>query len=358
MKMKSVVLLKLGGLGDLLMLTPAIRAYKKSFPEVKVNFIVGKSNQQVLRNNPYIDKIYFIDDFKIFRGSLGQKIFETVKLIKLIKKISPEKIFVLHRDWRWNFVSFLAGVKKRYGFKRDLKGLFLTHAVETSQKEHEIMKYLKVFGMQEGFEEDGVGMDIFPSEQDQEALVEIVGDFFERKNVIAISPGGAANAKEEMDIRRWPIEYYLLLVRRILKETNYQILLIGGKDDIKFSQELQIDKHRILNLTGRTNIQQTYLALKLCKALVTHDSGPMHIGAASGIPVVSLFGPTYPIEKYPITNPNSIFIWKGEEISCSPCYKDGKFPECKSKDCMYRITVDEVFNKLMGIVSNDSKEIP
>ena len=346
----KVVFIKMGGLGDLLMLTPAIRAYKKSFPDVEIHFIVGKSNLQVLKNNPYIDKLYFVDDSKIFRGNLRKKISETVKLIKLIKTISPDKIFVLHRDWRWNLVSFLAGVKERYGFKRDLKGLFLTHAVETSQEEHEIMKYLKVFSMQEGFKEDGVKMDIFPSDTDAKSLEKIAGGFLKEGIIIAVSPGGAANVKEEMDIRRWPLENYFHLVEKIIENTIYKVLLIGGKNDILLTQKLEIDKNRILNLAGKTNIQQTYLALKLCKVLVTHDSGPMHIGAAAGIPVISLFGPTYPIEKYPITNLKSIFIWKGKELPCSPCYKDGKFPSCKTKECMYRISVDEVFDKVMEVL--------
>ncbi len=346
----SVVMLKLGGLGDLLMLTPAIRAYKKSFPEVEINFIIGKSNEQVLRNNPYVDKLYVVDDFKIFRGNLAAKFSEAFNLIRIIRDISPNKIFILHRDWRWNFISFLAGVKERYGFKRDLRGLFLTHTVETSQEEHEIIKYLKIFSMQKGFKEDGITMDIFPSEQDQETLRDILGNFFEKEDIIAISPGGAANAKEEMDIKRWPIEYYLLLVEKILRETNYRILLIGGKNDIRFTKKLLVNDQRILDLAGKTNIQQTYLVLKQCKALVAHDSGPMHIGAAAAIPVVSLFGPTYPKEYHPITNPKSIFIWKGEKLPCSPCYKNGKFPNCKSKECMHRITVDEVFNTLMEIM--------
>ncbi len=357
MKINSIAIVKLGGLGDLLMLTPAIRAYKKSFPETEINFIVGKSNRQVLKNNPYIDKLYILDDFKIFRGNLVEKFFETMKLINTIRKISPDKIFILHRDWRWNFISFLAKVKERYGFKRDLKGLFLTYAVKTSPEEHEVMKYLKVFKLQEGFKEDGINMDIFPSERDQEILLEMVGSFFEGEDVIAISPGGAANVKEEMNIKRWPLEYYLSLIKRIIQETNYKILLIGGKNDIKFTQKLQIDNQRILDLAGKTNIQQTYLALKLCKALVAHDSGPMHIGGAANIPIISLFGPTYPLEYYPITNSKSVFLWKGKELSCSPCYKDGRFPNCKSKDCMYKITVDEVFNKLMEVVNDDNGRI-
>ena len=342
---KSTIVLKLGGLGDLLMVTPAIRAYKKSFPKTKLNFIVGKSNQQVLKGNPYIDCLYTVDDFKIFRGGLNEKISETLKLMNIIKNISPDTIFILHRDWRWNFVSFLSGVKERYGFKRDLRGLFLTKAVKTSEKEHEIKKYFKVFGMQNGFKEDGLKMDIFPSNQDEDDLLKLTGNFLKNK-VIAVSPGGASNAKEEMDIRRWPIEYYLQLVKKIIEKTDYSILLIGGKNDVQFTRKLRIDKRRIIDLAGKTNIQQTYLALRKCKALVTHDSGPMHIGAAAGIPVISLFGPTHPLEKYPITNPKSVFIWKVESVPCAPCYRDGKFPKCKSKECMYEISVDEVFDKL------------
>ena len=146
------------------------------------------------------------------------------------------------------------------------------------------------------------------------------------------------------------MECYAALAQRILNETPFNILLIGGPNDIKFTSKLLIDPARCFDIAGKASIQQVYLALRHCRAMVAHDSGPMHIGAAAGIPVISLFGPTYPVEKYPITNDNSCFIWKGDTIDCAPCYKDGIYPDCESKECMRSITVDEAWDRLKELI--------
>jgi ADP-heptose:LPS heptosyltransferase len=77
----------------------------------------------------------------------------------------------------------------------------------------------------------------------------------------------------------------------------------------------------------------------------------MHIGAATQTPVIGLFGPTYPEELAAITHKNSLYIWKGPDLQCSPCYKNGKFPECPyDKKCMRMISPKEVFQSMKEII--------
>jgi len=344
-----VVFVKQGSLGDILMLTPSLRAFRRSFPSERIVFIVGKSNYQVLQKNPYIDELIFIDDYKIFQGRLWQKALESLKLLKTIKRYDPDEIYIFQRDWRWNFVAFLSGVKKRYGFRRDLKGLFLTHFADTTQEEHEIYKYFKVLEMKKGFEVDGVAMDVFYNKEDGQTLKNLLGKFL-NSEIISIAPGGALNVSSQMDTKRWPLEYYKILLEKIFRNTDYKVLLIGDKKDKQFTSKLVLDSNTICDIAGKTTVSQTYLVLKKSKVLITHDCGPMHIGAAAGIPVISLFGPTYPVEYCPITNSNSTYIWKGKTLECSPCYKHGYFPECKHKKCMYMIEPDEVFDKALSII--------
>jgi len=352
---KTTIMLKTGGLGDLLMLTPSIRAYKKSFPDEKIVFLIGKSNEQTLQNNPYINQIIPVDDSAFFKGGFLRKLLSSLRLIQIIKNYKPQHLFIFHRDWRWNLVAFLSRIRQRYGFKRDFKGKFLTESVEASIEEHEIQKYLNVCALRPGFTPDGVEMEIFPSIGDQTFVEELFSDLTGNKKYIAMSPGGAANIKEEMDIRRWPLNYYKMLVRFILNKTDGSILLIGAESDNSFNEELLVDQQRVFNLAGKTTIAQTYLTLQRCRVFITHDSGPMHIGAAAQIPVIGLFGPTYPVEKYPLTHPLSLYIWEGSKLTCSPCYKDGNFPECPyDKKCMRLISPEEVFERLLKIceVSN------
>jgi len=359
--MKRTIIFKLGALGDLLLATPAVRAYKESFSKSNVTFIIGKSNRSVVANNVYIDNLISIDDKKILRGSFINKLSEAYRLIKIIRSLKADEIFILHRDWRYNFLSYLARVPKRYGFRRDMKGLFLTDSVETSIKQHEIEKYVNLFSIKKGFKDDGINMDLFPAQEDHK----LIDDLFAHINindvpVVAIAPGGATNVKEEMDMRRWPLEYYIKLIDYLLLN-NFVVILIGGPSDLRFTSNIckifqRYNEKRLFDMAGKFSIQATYLLLKKCDLLVTNDCGPMHIGACANIPVVSIFGPTYPVEKAPITNGKSFYFWSGEKFECSPCYRDGKFHECQKKYCMYDISPEAVFKKIKEIVGSRELE--
>jgi ADP-heptose:LPS heptosyltransferase len=346
------MVLKIGGLGDILMATPAVRALKKSCPDARVTFLVGRSNKQVMADNPYVDNLLDIDDRTIFKTGLsGGPLVEALRVVRRIRQLKPDEIFVLHRAWQWNLLAKMAGVPIRYGFQRDLRGSFLTHATPSPTGMHETLRYLKVFGQKPGFHADGPEMNLFPNRGDASRVAQITS-LCRGRRLIAVAPGGAMNVKEQRSISRWPLASYEALIRRLLAETECMVVLIGGAGDRPFTDALRLDPFRVIDTAGILNLQQSYLLLKCAHAMVTHDCGPMHLGAAARIPVVSLFGPTLPAEKAPITNRLSIALWKGSEMRCSPCYQDGRFPDCRSTECMCRISPDEVLRHILEILDN------
>ncbi len=350
--MTHSVFIKLAGIGDLLMLTPAIRAYKTAFPEEEIFFVTGESNQGILKNNPYIDRLIPLDDFAFFSGSISEKFREAKKLISIIKESGARKIFVFHRDWRWNLLVFLAGVKERHGFSRDLRGLFLTHAIDTTSKEHQLHSFFKVLGMPVPSKKEGLHLDIFPTQEEEERINRVISAF-PSGDIIAIAPGGAANTREQVPLKRWPLEHYRELIRRLLKH-GFLIFLIGGKGDYVFTTPLTDafsigHEKRLFDLSGRYSLGETCAFLKKCLVMVTHDSGPMHIASAAGIPIIAIFGPTEPEKTKPLTA-GSYFFWRGDKLPCAPCYKHGKFPDCKTVACMNEVSADEVYEKVIEVL--------
>ncbi|MEW6264253.1 MAG: glycosyltransferase family 9 protein [Thermodesulfobacteriota bacterium] len=345
------LIFKLGGLGDLVLVTPALRGLRKSLPQARISLVTGFSNRLVLDGCPYVDQILIVDDRRFFQGGTMDQARAALDLIRLAKAQKPDVVFVLHRDWRWNLIFRLSRTRNRLGFQRDLGGAFLTRAAVTSPEEHEINKYIKVFGLWPGFHPDGIRMELFPRSEDQAIVAGKIAPLTGRP-VLALAPGGAANIKESRTISRWPLELYRELVRRVLDETEFGVLLVGGPGDRDFTRPLVLND-RVLDLAGGLTPVQTYLALKECRLMITHDCGPMHIAAAAGLPVISLFGPTDPREKAPITNSRSVNIWKGPELGCSPCYHDGRFPDCAHQQCLTSIGVDEVMARATEIMDSD-----
>ena len=355
--MPVTVVFKLGGMGDLLMATPALRAYRASFPGERIVFVVGRSNEAVMAGNPHLDELAVVDDAALFRGPPWRQARETLRLIGLLRRTRAERMFVLHRDWRWNLVAWLAGVRERYGFARDLRGLFLSRAAVTSEREHETVKYQRVFGLRQGYRPDGVAMELHPPPDRPPNPPHLPPEFAQlgagSRPWLALSPGGASNVKEDMDTRRWPLEHYRTLCTLVLERTECRILLIGAERDVPLTRLLMLDPGRTLDLAGKTGPAGTAQALRRCALLVTHDSGPMHLGAAAGIPVIGLFGPTRPEEKVPLTHPLSRFLWRGAELPCCPCYRDGVLPPCTQpqyKVCMVSLTPAVVLSHIQEIL--------
>ncbi len=352
----NTVIVRLGGLGDLLMLTPAIRAYKKRFSPGKIVLVVGDSNKEVFENNPYVDMIIGVDDVAIYSGRLISQLREAHKLISAFRKLRPAKIFLLQRDWRWSMVAILSGIRQRHGFRRHVHGLLLTTAITTTDKEHEIDKYFRLFGLYDSTKKDHYHLDIFSDLHDEKCADGLVQKI-PRSNLIALSPGGAVNTKGEWALKRWPLEYYRDLVILLAKK-GCTIVLIGGTRDVQLTKQLRtilgsIYNDQLHDLAGKYSIQETCSILKRCMLMVTHDSGPMHIAAAAGIPVISIFGPTRPDETRPLTE-GSYSFWNCKRLPCAPCYRFGKLPDCKTGACMKTVTPERVYAKITELSGGKS----
>jgi 3-deoxy-D-manno-octulosonic-acid transferase/heptosyltransferase-1 len=121
----------------------------------------------------------------------------------------------------------------------------------------------------------------------------------------------------------------------------------GDKDAIEMI--LSTMKTNALNLAGKTTLKQLSYLYERCSVVISTDTGPMHIAASVNSPVVvALFGPTSPLRTGPYGDKHRI-IRAG--VACSPCFKK----KCNDKSCMKKITVDQVFETVMRVLSTQNR---
>jgi len=334
--MKKTIILKPGGLGDIICSTPSIRAYKKSFPQDRLIYFAGKTSCKVLEHNPYIDQLECFNDIDIFQGHIGKKLIVARELSMQMKKHNPDRIIVLQRDWRWNALARKT-CSKVYGFKRDMKGFFTNFSTYNPDK-HEVEQYLDVFGLIKGFRPNGYNSEIFLTDNEINSASELIPE----GKIIALAAGGGKNAKMATYQKRWP--YFRELSKMILDQTDYKIAYIGTEDDRRSSMPPYDKNGRVLDFYGRTSIREAAAILKHCDMLVSSDNGIMHMGNAVNIPVIGIFGPTDPKNYMPINHPlsSAMAAWK----DCVPCMTlDGRIT-CQAQDCLKTISPQAVFEKL------------
>ena len=343
---KKILFVKMFSIGDVLNSTPALRALRERFQESKIIALAGKWSSEVLHNNPCLNGLIEFDD-QILRQKQVKRILQ---LIAFLRRGHFDAAFILHRSLAINFLIYLTGIPIRMGINWAGRGYFLTHWVyeDPSSKGHEIERYLRVLHPW-GIQVKSLNMEVYPEESDQQFAKKILAEYkLPGKTLIGICPGGGKNPGENMPLRRWPIQKYRELVNQLGRRNEYMPILLGGPDDCQYAEEIiRAKPNKFVNLIGQTTILQAAALMALCDVVVTNDSGLMHLAAAAGAPVISIFGPTDPLLKAPLGEKH-MFLYA--HLSCSPCYQSGKFPDCKTQECMQKISVDEVLKAVDQIL--------
>jgi len=154
-----------------------------------------------------------------------------------------------------------------------------------------------------------------------------------------------ANCSDLLPLRRWPLERFVELARRLLdRYPEAAIVFTGSPDEAEDSLALAeaVASERCLSLAGRTTFAQLIALYGLSDLLVTNDSGPAHYATLTPIDVITIFGPETPAV-FGSRSPRSHILWSG--IACSPCVNafNDRQSSCRDNVCMQRIGVDEVF---------------
>jgi lipopolysaccharide heptosyltransferase II len=147
------------------------------------------------------------------------------------------------------------------------------------------------------------------------------------------------------DTKRWPAAYYAQLAEKLIAaRPEVQIAIFGGKADRAMGDEIASRcGNRVLNLTGRISLNVLVEWMRSIRLLVTNDTGPMHIAAAMGKPIVALFGPTDPDRTGPYRQPEAALQ---ANLPCVPCMKDKcRWPEKLA--CLHALTVDHVLERTL-----------
>jgi len=344
--MKALVFLP-GGIGDVLMATPFIRQLKKNLQDINLTCLTSVAASKVLDGNVYVNKIISFDYKHFFKRDF-KKIYELWR--KIFRKY--DLIFMLNKHKLFNIFSFFLGIKKRIGFDRFGEGTFLTYKIPYYGRKHEIFYYLdllKALNIEPNYEDHK--MDIFLSEDDTYFAKKFFKKYeLEKKKVITIAPGGAKNVAADDDIRRWPVENYIMLIKKI-KRQNIKVILIGGKEDKSIEQKI-LKEVDCLSLIGKSNLKQSAAIMNLSDLVICNDSGPMHLAASVNKYIISIFGPTSPIEKAPL-HKESISLWN--PVGCNPCFDLwGRYPKnCPyNKKCLKSITPEIVFQAILKLLEN------
>lgn len=293
------------GLGDLIMMTPVIKSFKKNFPSSEIHLI---TNHDILgKEEACIDKIIIV------KGSILSLIKEFSKLRKnnydlgvILARAVNQSIYLNKLRPRFK-LGFLGGYKILSNFKLKHNNLYFDKNEHFTLNSLKILKSIDKTNYNYTLSKCCCSKEI--SKKNKELLKKLELD--KSKKTIFV------NTYALWETRKWDENNYIKLIEKLYKKFNF--VLYGGTDSIEINKyiENKLKEKNLLikNISGKLNLKESICIIKYADLFITSDTGPMHFAFMSRTPVLALFGPVKPNQRMPIDkreNKINHFLWVGD----------------------------------------------
>ena len=336
----SILLIKLSAIGDVVHTLPLLEVLRKSFPLAKIDWLVEEEAWPIIEGHKDIDRVIVS-----YRKSWQENIFSPLQRPAILKEIKRfvqtvrsrhyDLVIDLHGLFKSGILAGLARARRKIGFTGGKEGsmLFLTdRPYPFDYNRHALDRYLQAAEYL-GCRADSCKGEIPLQGKDKERIDRLLAERFTREDTLV-----AINPMARWITKLWEEKRFTSLAGRLQEELSCKVLFTGSPADRPvIDRIIKSINPRPLNLAGRTTLRELAYLYTRCRLMVTTDTGPMHIAAAMGVPVVALFGPTAPQRTGPYGKGHTVIR---ERLECSPCFKK----KCAHLTCMKRITVEKVFD--------------
>ncbi len=313
---KKLLIVLHGAIGDVTRALPLAVRIKRAWPQVELSWAVEPLSRGLVEGHPAVDRVFLFDrpkGFRAYRSFVRELINEKFDLV-----------LDLQRHFKSGVTAFMTRAPRRIGFHprsaKEFNWLFNSEYVSAVPNFSPKIQHYQLFG-------DALG--IPPLEPLEFGLKAEAADLARMEALIAEVAGDEVTIAEHRvglivgsswKSRFWTVEHYVKLIETARSSLGLVPLLIGGKGELEFGNEViaRLPSGAAINLIGRTALADLVPLFSSIRVAVGSDSGPMHIAAAVGTPVISLWGSTSPKRSAPYGSEQYVLQ---SAIGCSPCYR-------------------------------------
>jgi len=342
---QRILVVRTDRIGDALLSTPVISNLRKAYPDAHLAFLVSSQSREVLEGNPELNEV-ILDDAGAKDGGLRGMLNQ----VRLIRKKRFDAAIVLHPSLRLALMLFLAGIPDRIGTGYRAYSLLFNRRVREHRKyaeRHELEYNLSLLRPL-GIRPEAVAPRVHLNQKDRD-----FGEKLLQQYAISHVPFAIIHPGSRGSSRDWPLENFAALGDRIQEELGLKVVVTGGKDElVEVEHLLAMMRTKAVSLAGKTTLKQLVALTEQARTFISNSTGPMHVAAASGIPVLAFFPPIR------ASSPKRWGPWgKGHVILQPdvPVCKKCKPEKCRFGDCMARITVEEAFRNTCSVLNRRGK---
>jgi lipopolysaccharide heptosyltransferase II len=334
----KILITRTDRIGDMVLSTPVFSELRKKFPQGRLVCLTFLENRGIVQGNPFLDEVILYDKKGTERGWWGN-----LKFAFRLRKMKFDAVVHLHATNRMHFVTWMAGIPVRIGWRRKWAWM-LTHSLEDIKKEglkheaeynFELLKFLGIECPQK--------LEAYYPLPERELIS--LNELLRHHRIAADKRWVIINPSASCPSKIWPVEKFGKLIDLLHKKYNLTFMTIGSRQDRKANEALaRTTTVPVHDLSGRLTLPMLGWLLKKAALLVSNDSGPVHIAAAVGTPVVSIFGRKQPglsPTRWRPLGENSRVVWK--DVCCRICLAH----RCQIHFlCLEAVSVEEVLSQV------------
>ncbi len=349
----NILLVKTSAIGDVIHTLPALNALRSNYPSARITWFIEEAASNIIDGHPALDRVLvsrrksWIRDIK--NGSFFSVFKQIISFIKELRDTEYELVIDFQSLLKSGIFIGLARGKRKVGYGRGMEHsefsyIFLNERIPpVNMDNHAVSRELMLLEAI-GVKYDKVVFDLPIEEQNRQEARELLAkhDVSSARKLVAINP------MCKWDTKLWQNDKFAKVADRLV-DSGVDIVFTGSRDDVEILNSIISQmKKRSVNLAGATSLKTLAALYQKADAVISTDTGPMHIAAAVGTPVVALFGPTKPGRTGPYGENNIVLQ---EDLECVPCLKR----TCGSVECMNNISVDMVVEATQKLLNNSIK---
>lgn len=336
---RTVLIVKLAAIGDVAMALPMVTALRAADPLTRIVWMCGVEVAPLLACIEGIDETIVVDETAILTGSHLAKAGVVASAWSRLASHRFDAIYVAHSDARYlTLVKTARAATLRFLGEAGRRPALVPGRAYSDE-------YVRLVT---GLDDHRAPRFALPAIRTSlPAALSARLDALDGRSLIALAPGGAKNPARDNPLRRWPTDRYAELARQ-LDDEGLAVAITGGATD-EWVRSHFIGTP-VLDLIGATDLPGLVALYGRCTAVVTHDSGPMHLARLAKAPLIALFGPTLP-SAFLREDSTTRILWPGAALPCAPCYDGREFAACDDNRCMQLIMVDDVLASLRKLLA-------
>ena len=349
----NILIVKTSAIGDVIHTLPALNALRRKYPEARIDWLVEEAAADLLIGHKSLDTVLvsrrkaWIRDLK--QGRVRAAWRGVTDFVKRLRGTEYDLLLDFQGLLKSGIFVGLARAKRKVGFGKGMEHaegsyVFLNEPIPpVNMNQHAVIRELLLLKAI-GIESEEVVFALPVTDEQREKI----GQLLAAEGIDPARPLVAINPMTTWETKHWRNERFALVADQLL-DKGMAVVFSGGPQDVPGIEAIRaVVTGKAVSLAGRTTLKELAALYERAAVLITTDTGPMHLAAAAGTPVVALFGPTAPWRTGPFGESHRILRAK---ISCSPCLKK----HCdREHACMEQLTVEQVVQAAQAVLRGGS----